>query len=49
MTEAYGRLREATLCKLGLHCRKRKMVMKFDGGKLPLLCRYCYLIVGHDR
>jgi hypothetical protein len=42
----YARLRELTLCKLGHHCSERKVVLKYDGGKLPKLCCYCSLIVG---
>lgn len=40
-------LRAATLCRLHWHCRPSKRIMKFDGGRYPLLCRYCYLITGH--
>lgn len=40
-------VRRRTLCKLGVHCRADKRERKFDGGKLPELCCYCRLIVGH--
>lgn len=43
-------LLENTRCRLGWH--SRKTVMKFDGGRLPHLCKYCRLILryeGYDR
>jgi hypothetical protein len=42
-----GWVRENTLCRLGWHTRKKQR--KFDGGRLPLLCRACYRITGYDR
>lgn len=41
---------EHTRCKLGWH--SHKTILKFDGGRLPRLCKYCRLILryeGHDR
>lgn len=39
-------VREATLCKAGWHGKKR--IQKFDGGRLPLLCPHCHLILGYQ-
>ena len=36
-------------CKLGWHCSPRNMILKFDGGMLPMLCCHCRLILGHER
>jgi len=45
----YSRLREATLCRIGWHCPVQKGIRKYDGGRCPALCRYCYLIIGSWR
>jgi hypothetical protein len=45
--QAYGWVAAHTLCRLGWHSRRK--IRKFDGGKLPLLCAHCRLIVGWDR
>jgi hypothetical protein len=37
-------LREHTLCRLGIHCRAGKRITKYDDGRLPQLCCYCYTI-----
>jgi hypothetical protein len=42
-------VREHTLCRLGVHCRPGRRVRKYDGGRLPLLCCYCYEVVGYDH
>ena len=42
-------IRARTLCRLGWHCGPGKLVQKYDGGKLPLLCCYCRKIVGWAR
>ena len=47
LSDLYAELRSETTCRLGLHCRKGKRIPKYDNGRLPLLCCYCYLIVGH--
>ncbi len=39
-------IRAYTLCLIGWHCAPRKRVRKYDGGRCPLLCCYCRLIVG---
>ena len=44
-----GRLRENTLCRAGWHCPPSKRIRKYDNGRCPLLCCYCYLIVGRWR
>jgi hypothetical protein len=41
----YSGWRQITLCKMKIHCRRSKLIQKFDGGKLPQLCCYCMLIV----
>lgn len=45
--EWYGWAATRTLCRLGWHSRRK--IRKFDGGKLPLLCRHCRWITGYDR
>jgi hypothetical protein len=46
MSDPYHWLREHTLCRLGLHCRPEKRIVKYDGGRRPALCCYCCKIVG---
>lgn len=42
-------LRRNTTCRLPFAwVHSRRKVRKYDGGRLPLLCRYCRRIVGHD-
>ena len=45
----YARIRAATLCRAGWHCRAGQRIQKYDGGRLPQLCRHCRLITGYGR
>ena len=47
MSECWHALLAATACKAGRHCRPKRHVKKFDGGKCPLLCCHCRRVVGH--
>ena len=42
-------LRAATLCRAGVHCAPARGVRKYDGGRCPVLCRYCYRIIENWR
>jgi hypothetical protein len=49
--EPYSTLREYTLCRMNIHCRKTDRIRKFNGGNGAWLCRYCHLILryGHEN
>lgn len=47
--EWFYALRRHTTCRLPFAwAHSRRKVRKYDSGRLPLLCRYCRRIVGHD-